>query len=53
MKIISFAWTTGALLAGAKTTTRREWSRGYADRWGHQWVVAWALGQSKEGGVQR
>ena len=30
MKIISFAWTTPALLAGAKTVTRREWSDGYA-----------------------
>ena len=30
MKIISFAWTTPALLAGAKTVTRREWSDRYA-----------------------
>jgi hypothetical protein len=28
--IISFAWTTPALLAGAKTRTRREWSPGHA-----------------------
>ena len=30
MKIISFSWTTPALLAGAKTVTRREWSDDYA-----------------------
>lgn len=30
MKIISFAWTTPALLAGVKTCTRREWSPRYA-----------------------
>lgn len=30
--IISFAWTTPALLAGAKTMTRRDWSPEYAAR---------------------
>jgi hypothetical protein len=30
--IISFAWTTPALLAGAKTVTRREWSPMHAAR---------------------
>lgn len=30
MKIISFAWTTPALLAGRKTVTRRDWQLGYA-----------------------
>lgn len=30
MKIISFAWTTEALLAGVKKVTRREWSQPYA-----------------------
>ncbi len=30
MKIISFAWTTDALLAGAKTMTRRNWSDSFA-----------------------
>ena len=30
MKIISFAWTTPALLAGRKTVTRRTWTPGYA-----------------------
>ena len=28
--IISFAWTTDALLAGRKTCTRRDWNREYA-----------------------
>lgn len=30
--IISFAWTTPALLAGVKTMTRRDWDPGYARR---------------------
>lgn len=30
--IISFAWTTPALLAGAKTMTRRDWSAVHAQR---------------------
>jgi uncharacterized protein YqfB (UPF0267 family) len=30
--IISFAWTTPALLAGAKTITRREWTEDHALR---------------------
>ena len=30
MKAISFAWTTPALLAGAKSVTRREWPERYA-----------------------
>jgi len=32
MKLISFAWTTPALLAGRKTVTRRQWSTKYATR---------------------
>ena len=32
MKIISFAWTTAALLAGHKTVTRRDWDDSYAAR---------------------
>lgn len=32
MKIISFAWTTPALLADAKTCTRRDWNDDYALR---------------------
>ena len=30
MRIISFAWTTPALLAGVKVVTRRDWSEHYA-----------------------
>ena len=30
--IISYAWTTDALLAGRKTCTRRDWNRDYAAR---------------------
>ena len=30
--IISFAWTTPALLAGRKTVTRRDWTKAYAHR---------------------
>jgi hypothetical protein len=30
MKIIAFAWTTPALLAGRKSCTRRDWSPDYA-----------------------
>jgi len=30
MKIISFAWTTNAFLAGNKTETRRDWDDKYA-----------------------
>lgn len=32
MRIISFAYTSPALLAGAKTVTRREWNDDYAGR---------------------
>lgn len=31
MKIISFAWTTPALLAGVKTVTRRQWAPRHAE----------------------
>lgn len=31
-RIVSFAWTTPALLAGAKTVTRRDWDDDYARR---------------------
>lgn len=31
MRIISFSWTTPALLAGRKTMTRREWSPRHAN----------------------
>ena len=30
MRIISFAWTTGAFLAGRKTSTCRDWDDSYA-----------------------
>lgn len=30
MKIISFAWTSDALLAGEKTCTRRDWKEAWA-----------------------
>ncbi len=33
MRIISFAWTTPALIAGRKTVTRRDWDDAYAARW--------------------
>jgi len=33
MKIISFAWTTPALLRGKKTVTRRVWDDNYAARY--------------------
>lgn len=32
MRIISFAWTTPALIAGHKTCTRRDWRDDYAAR---------------------
>jgi hypothetical protein len=39
--IISFGWTTPALLAGEKTETRREWNRVYL----LQMQAAWRKGQ--------
>lgn len=40
--IISFAWTTPALLAGAKTMTRREWNPDHAAKFRDGMVVdAW------------
>lgn len=35
--IISFAWTTKALLAGEKTVTRRMWKRSYMRSWEFAW----------------
>lgn len=40
MKIISFAWTSPALLAGAKTVTRRDWDDDYARRFSAGELVA-------------
>ena len=39
MNIVSFAWTTPALLAGRKTVTRRRWAHNYARRFYRQSVV--------------
>jgi len=42
MKIISFAWTTAALLAGQKTCTRRKWDDGYASNfWERDYIQAY------------
>jgi len=35
--IISFAWTTPALVDGRKTVTRRDWNPGYLRRWQQAW----------------
>jgi hypothetical protein len=40
VRIISFAWTTPALLAGRKTVTRREWDTDYALRFQEGELVA-------------
>lgn len=40
MKTINFAWTTPALLAGAKTCTRRDWDDDYARRFRKGEMVA-------------
>lgn len=39
--IISFAWTTGVMLEGKKTCTRRRWSEQYFQ----QWVRAYQAGR--------
>lgn len=40
--IISFGWTSPALLAGRKTVTRRDWNDDYADRFYEGQIVdAW------------
>lgn len=41
--IVSFAWTTPALLRGEKTATSREWS----DRYLEQWQNAYARGDRR------
>lgn len=38
-RIISFAWTTPALLAGVKTVTRRDWNARYAQQFAAGEVV--------------
>ena len=39
MKIISFGWTAPAIVARAKTVTRREWDDRYAFRFRHGEIV--------------
>ena len=48
-KIISFAWTTPALLARRKTVTRRDWSPNYAARF-HMGDLVTAYGRSPRHG---
>jgi len=50
MKIISFAWTTPALLAGVKTVTRRDWSARYAAQFGKGDIVQAYDRQPRYGG---
>lgn len=50
MKIISFAWTTPALLAGVKKVTRRDWSAEYARRFRAGELVAAYDRQPRFGG---
>lgn len=45
MLIISFAWTTPALVAGFKTCTRRDWLQKFAERW-HKGTMAQAYDKS-------
>jgi len=52
MKIISFAWTTPALLANRKTVTRREWSEDYARRFKADDLVAAYDKNPRNGGKQ-
>jgi len=50
MKIISFAWTTPALLAGEKTVTRRDWNPKHAARFKAGELVAAYDRQARFGG---
>lgn len=50
--VVSFAWTTGALLAGHKTVTRRDWHYGYAERF-HAGDVLDAYDKSRRVGGQK
>ncbi len=52
MNIISFAWTTDALLAGAKTCTRREWTDDFAKRFHAGDLVAAYNRNPRNGGKQ-
>lgn len=52
MKTISFAWTSGVLLEGRKTVTRRFWSGEYAKRFKKGDLVAAYDKSPKFGGKQ-
>lgn len=52
MQIISFAWTTPALLAGAKTVTRRDWTDRHAAQF-HKGDLVQAWDQSPRAGGHR
>ena len=52
MKIISFAWTTQALLEGKKTVTRRDWDDKYAKTF-HKGDVVQAYNKSARVGGKR
>jgi len=52
MKIISFAWTTPALLANRKIVTRRDWSEDYAKRFKAGDLVAAYDKNPRNGGKQ-
>ncbi len=52
MKIISFAWTSPALVAGEKTVTRREWQPNHASRFQPGDLVAAYDRQPRFGGKQ-
>ena len=52
MKQISFAWTTPALLAGAKTCTRRDWKDSWARQFHARDRVAAYDRQPRYGGRQ-
>ncbi len=50
MKIISFSWTTQALLAGKKTVTRRDWDDKYAQSFKNgDWVQAYDKSPRSDG----
>lgn len=52
MRLISFAWTTPALLAGRKTVTRRDWNPEFARRF-HKGDLVGAYNRSpRHGGEQ-
>jgi len=52
VKIISFVWTTAALVAGRKTVTRRDWTPQYAAQFRAGDVIAAYDRQPRYGGRQ-